>query len=386
MTSRDFREDIEGYRKLKEEITILQKYAVERTWERGLVHRVIERLHPKRLDLVVSEVREETASAKTLRLVSPRGYLPPFQAGQYINLFVTLAGVRTARPYSIVSSPAQTAYYDITVRRVDEGFVSNYLLDEVKPGDRFESTGPEGQFFYNPLFHGHDLVFIAGGSGITPFMSMIRDVTDRGIDRTIHIIYGSRNPGDIIFGDELADRTSRHRNLTYTPVISEPPPSYKGHTGFITAALMQELVGDIGGKMFYLCGPEEMYRFCLPELAAMNVPGKRIRREVFGPPKDISTEPGWPESLSKDTTVTVALRGGPTLSALRGEPLIVSLERAGIAVPNACRSGECSLCRTKLLSGEVFQPAGVKVRKSDRQFGYIHACMAYPLTDLEILI
>jgi len=386
MTSRDFREDIEGYRKLKEEITILQKYAVERTWERGLVNRVIERLHPKRLDLVVSEVREETASAKTLRLVSPRGYLPPFQAGQYINLFVTLAGVRTARPYSIVSSPAQTAYYDITVRRVDEGFVSNYLLDEVKPGDRFESTGPEGQFFYNPLFHGHDLVFIAGGSGITPFMSMIRDVTDRGIDRTIHIIYGSRNPGDIIFGDELADRTSRHRNLTYTPVISEPPPSYKGHTGFITAALMQELVGDIAGKMFYLCGPEEMYRFCLPELAAMNVPGKRIRCEVFGPPKDISTEPGWPESLSKDTTVTVALRGGPTLSALRGEPLIVSLERAGIAVPNACRSGECSLCRTKLLSGEVFQPAGVKVRKSDRQFGYIHACMAYPLTDLEILI
>jgi ferredoxin-NADP reductase len=72
----------------------------------------------KRLELIVSEVREETASAKTLRLVSPRGYLPPFQAGQYINLFVTLAGVRTARPYSIASSPAQTAYYDITVRRV----------------------------------------------------------------------------------------------------------------------------------------------------------------------------------------------------------------------------------------------------------------------------
>lgn len=386
MTNRDFREDIEGYKDLKEEISVLQKYALERTWERGLVNRVIERLHPKRLDLVVSEVREETASAKTLRMVSPGGYLPPFQAGQYLNLFVTLAGVRTARPYSIASSPAQTGYYDITVRRVDEGFVSNYLLDEVKPGDPFESTGPEGHFYYNPLFHGRDLVFIAGGSGITPFMSMIRDVTDRGIDRAIHLIYGSRNPGDIIFGDELADRASRHKNLTYTPVISEPPPSYKGRAGFITAALMGELVGDISGKMFYLCGPEAMYRFCLPELTAMNIPQRRIRREVFGPPKDITAEPEWPKSLSKDATVTIALKGGPTLTALAGEPLIISLERAGIAIPNACRSGECSLCRTKLLSGEVFQPAGVKVRKSDRRFGYIHACMAYPLTDLEIMI
>jgi ferredoxin len=138
--------------------------------------------------------------------------------------------------------------------------------------------------------------------------------------------------------------------------------------------------------MFYLCGPEAMYRFCSPELAAMNISRKRIRREVLGPPKDIAAEAGWPESLSKDATVRITLKGGPTLSALTGEPLIISLERAGITVPNSCRSGECSLCRTKLLSGEVFQPAGVKIRKSDRRFGYIHACMAYPLTDLEIMI
>ena len=85
-------------------------------------------------------------------------------------------------------------------------------------------------------------------------------------------------------------------------------------------------------------------------------------------------------------TFTVRIRGGRTIPARAGEPLMISLERGGVIIPALCRSGECSLCRTKLLSGRVFQPDGVKLRRSDRQFGYIHPCMAYPLQDLEILL
>lgn len=386
MTNRDFRQEIEGYRDIAGEITTLEKYAVEQTGERGLVERIINRLHPKRLTLRVSEIHKETAGTTTLRFVSTDGYLPPFQAGQYINIFVKIDGIRTARPYSISSAPTQTAFYDITVRRVDEGFVSNYLLEDVKTGDLFESTSPDGYFYHNPLFHGKDLVFIAGGSGITPLMSMLREVTDRNLDRRIHLIYGSRDPEDIIFREELEDRASRHHNLTYSPVISEPPAGYEGYTGFINAELIGKLTGDTAGKMFYLCGPEAMYRFCGPELEKLGIPKKRIRQEVYGPPKDITAEPGWPTSVSKEASFRLAVRDGKTIAAMAKEPIMVSLERAGIVIPNSCRSGECSLCRTKLLSGEVFQPQGVKVRKSDRRFGYIHACMAYPLTDLEIML
>ena len=386
MSNRNFRQDIEGYKEIAAEIAVLQKYAVDRKADRGAVERVVNRLHPQRLHLRISEIRKETESTSTLRLVSQDDCLPPFQAGQYINLFVKMGNVSTARPYSISSSPAQTAYYDITVRRVDEGFVSCYLLDKVKPGDSFESTSPAGHFYYNPLFHGSDLIFIAGGSGITPFISMIREVTDRGLDRNIHLIYGSRSSQDIIFCEELEDRALRHQNFTFTPVISEPAPGYQGRTGFITGELIRKLAGNTAAKMFYLCGPEAMYQFCLPELSKLGVPGKRIRREVFGTPKNITAEQGWPASVSGKTSFKLAILGGKTIAARAGESLMVAMERAGLVIPNSCRSGECSLCRTKLLSGDVFQLQGAKVRKSDRHFGYIHACMAYPLTNVEIMI
>ncbi|MCK9274014.1 MAG: FAD-binding oxidoreductase [Syntrophales bacterium] len=384
--NRDFRTEIEGYREIEKELSVLQKYAIQNIRPQELVTRITDRFHPKRIKMRVSEIREETPDARTLRFVPAEGYLPPFHAGQYINVYITAKGIRTARPYSISSSPFQTAYYEITIKRVTGGFVSSYLLDTVNPGDDLETSGPEGHFYYNPLFHGNDLVFIAGGSGITPFMSMIREVTDRGHDRTIHLIYGNRSPDNIIFDAELKERAQRHTNLTVANIISEPPKGYDGYCGLITSELIQKIAGDISGKMFYLCGSEEMNRFCREEFAKLNIQAKHIRSDSFGLPGDITLEPDWPASVRKNESFIVMLNGGVSLTAFAGEPLINALERAGITVPNSCRTGECSLCRIRLVSGEVFQPAGVKVRKSDRRFGYIHACASYPLTDLKIMI
>ncbi len=386
MSKRKIQSQIEGYTEIQQEIEILRKYAIDRAAERGHVTQVINRLHPKVLNLRVSEIREETRSTTTVRLVSQDRYLPPFQAGQSINLFVDIDGVRTSRPYSISSPPNQTGYYDITVRRVADGFVSTYLLDEVKVGDIFQSTSPSGQFYHNPIFHGEDLVFLAGGSGITPFMSMIREITDCDLNRRIHLIYGNRIINDIIFKGEIEKRSARHKNLTVHTAISEPANGYKGLTGFISAELIKELVENHDDKMFYVCGPEAMYTFVLAELEKLGIPGRQIRAEVFGPPADIKSQPGWPEYVSLDDSFDVKIKGNTTIKAKAGEPLMNSLERAGIVVTASCRSGECSLCRTKLISGKVFHHNNVKLRKSDRAFDYIHPCMAYPLEDLEILI
>ncbi len=379
-------EKIEGYAEIINEIDVLRKYPVDRSAERGQVEEIINRLHPKTLNLRLSEIRQETLSTTSLRFVSVDGYLPPFQAGQYVNIFVEIDGIRTSRPYSISSPPNQTGYYDLTVRRIEDGFVSSYLLDEVKVGDLFQSTSPSGQFHYNPLFHGDNLVFLAGGSGITPFMSMIRELSDKDLKRQVHLIYGSRVEDDIVFKKELEERTKRHQNLTVSTVISEPSEGYSGVTGFITADLIKELVKDTSDKMFYVCGPEVMYKFVLAELVKLGIPKRRIRFEVFGPPSDVTKQPAWPETVKGDTTFQISLNNGLTLEAKAGEPLMNSLERFKVTLTTSCRSGECSLCRTKLLSGKVFHPSGVKLRKSDRAFGYIHPCMAYPLEDLEILI
>jgi len=387
MDKPDMKTQIEGYAQLLQENEILRKYALDRTVQKGQVAAAVNRLHPATLELRVSRIIEESESTTTLRLVAADGgYLPPFMAGQYINLFVDIAGIRTSRPYSISSPPSQTAYYDITVRRVPEGFVSIHLLDEVKTGQLFTSTSPAGSFYHNPLFHGDDLVFIAGGSGVTPFMSMLREVTDRGLNRKIHLVYGSRNEADIIFAAELEQRAAAHDNLTVTAVISEPSPAYTGPAGFITGDLLKKLLGELGGKMFYICGPEVMYSFVKAELAKLAIPGRRIRIEVYGPPKDVTAQPGWPEETRADDRFKVTLPGGDVISVAAGEPLMVGLERAGLTLNTSCRSGECSLCRTLLLAGKVFHAPGTKLRKSDSISGYIHPCMAYPLSDLSLMI
>ncbi|OQB99138.1 MAG: NADH oxidoreductase hcr [Candidatus Hydrogenedentes bacterium ADurb.Bin101] len=141
-------------------------------------------------------------------------------------------------------------------------------------------------------------------------------------------------------------------------------------------------MGDLTGRMFYLCGPAALYDFCRQELEALGVPRRRIRQEAYGPPTHIAQSPGWPEAVTEDATFRVTVNGSAAIPARAGETLLTALERAGYAVPSQCRSGECGLCRVRLVSGTVYQPPSVLLRAADRRFGYIHSCAAYPLEDL----
>jgi ferredoxin-NADP reductase len=382
----NFQYFIKGYEDMEKEIDFLRKYGTDYLSQKGVWREAVERLHPRRLKFCVSEIRKETESVATLRLVAVGRHLPPFQAGQYINLLVEIDGVHTGRPYSISSPPSQTAYYDITVKRVNNGFVSNYLLDRVRVGDTLASTGPAGHFYYNPLFHGKRLVFMAGGSGITPFMSMIREVTDRGHNVQIHLLYGCCTPEEAIFHEELVLRAKSHTNFTYDLVISEPLKDCKGLTGFMDAALIKKLGITVESSMFYLCGPGEMYKYCVTELQKLGILRRRIRQEVFGIGPRVCEDPAWQKENVPDASFSVRFSDGRQISACASESLLVAMERAGMVVEHCCRSGECSLCRVKLVSGRVFQPSCALVRKSDRDAGYVHACATYPLSNLEVML
>jgi ferredoxin-NADP reductase len=373
---------------------------VDYTADRDTVQSVVARLHPRRMQLRVTDIIQETPSTKTFRLERLDGPLPPWRPGQYVNVFVDVDGVLTSRPYSISSPPplAETEggpfTLDLTVRDRPGGFVAPYLLNEIQVGDEIETTGPAGSFYHEPLIDGDELVFLAGGSGVTPFMSILRDAVRRRGDtppRQMHLLYGSRVPDDVIYGDELARLAADLPDLHYSLVISEPPPGYGGLTGFLGADLIRDRVGDVAGKTFYICGPNVMYDFCLAALTELGVPRHKIKRELYGPPDDVTREPGWPQDLSAGTLFEVTVEGpslerGKTIQAPAGEPLLNSLERYGIVVPAVCRAGECSACRMRLLSGRVFQPAHTGLRESDREHGYIHACVSYPLEDLRIRI
>ena len=379
-------QEFDGYQDIVDEIKVSRKLGGTVSAAVTAAEEYIRQLHPERLELCVADIIEETSSTKTLRLVSKDNYLPPFLAGQYIALFLEVGGIRTSRPYSISSQPNQVGYYDITIRRVENGLVSNFLLDEVNRGDTLISSGPAGNFYFNPLLHKKTSVCIAGGSGITPFMSMIREIIECGLDRTVYLFYGSKTTEDIIFGDEITRLADKFENIHFVPVIEEPANEYDGACGFITREVLREVLENVEDKSFFICGPQGLYDFCLPQVEDLGVPRRKIKQEMYGAPPNIWQHPGWPADIQPDDTFSVNVRNGIQIKAKATEALLSTLEKNEILVPSLCRSGECSMCRVKILSGEVYQPAGVPVRKSDRQFGYVHSCMAFPISDLEILI
>ena len=386
MRDETFFTQIEGYAEVKRDILSSKKYGTDKLQQSLVASELVQRLHPKTLTLRVSRTIDEVDSVRTIRLVRDEGHLPPFEAGQYINLSVGIDGVQTSRPYSMSSPPSQTAYYDITVKRTDGGFVSNFLLDHLEVGDVLESTAPAGEFHYNPVFHGDDLAMLAGGSGITPMMSMIRQFSSLGSDKKIHLVYICRTPEEVIFSEEIESLAAEHEYFNFTKVISRPKEGYQGLTGHITAELLTSLLKNIEEKTYYLCGPTGMCDAAKRDLLSLGVRPGKIRQENFGESADVTTKAGWPENVKKGTTVNVQVVDGASFEAPIGEPLLNSLDRAGVSVPSSCHSGECSLCRVKLVQGKVFHLADSRERASDKKYGYIHSCSSYPTGDIEIEI
>ncbi|MEU6167837.1 FAD-binding oxidoreductase [Streptomyces tanashiensis] len=342
--------------------------------------RAIDTYHPKRLALTVSEVIEETPSTRTFRLRrTDGGDLPPFLAGQYVAVYAD----GTSRPYALSSSPARLDHYDLTVRRVAGGRISNHLIDTLAAGDPLTTSGPLGTFHHNPLFHGDDLVFLAGGSGVVPAMSMIREIVDRGLGRRFHLLYGSRDPGDIVFREELDALAADDPRIRVDHVIQDPGADWAGPTGFLTAGLISTLTGPLGRRTVYVCGPQALYPYALDQLTALGHPRRRIRFEANGAPADPTRQPHWPADTDPAEEVTVAARG-ITFPTRRGRPLLDALEDAGVRPEAACRSGECGLCRIRVVTGTVHTAEEARLRLSDPPAGYTHSCVAYPLTDVEL--
>lgn len=371
---------------------VAAKQALERSGSdfqevRGEVGNAVVQLHPKRLQLEVAEIIKETPSTHTLRLVAVnRQPLPPFQAGQYINLFVDIDGVRTARPYAMSSSPLQRLHYDLTVKRAEGGFVSGYLLDQITVGQRLTSSGPMGTFHHNPLFHGDDLVFLAGGSGSAPVRSMLLNILERGLTQRFHMIYVNSHTDDVIYAGQLRELAAQHHNFTLSEVITRPPAGYSGRSGRLNREMLAELLGEPDGKMFYICGPTPFNDSCVALLGELGVPRRRMRVEANGAPKWPNAQAGWPEWVAMDDEVQITVQGRGSFRSRVGEPLLNALERNGYFVENACRSGECSLCRIKLVSGTVFNPQQAHLRASDRDFGWIYSCVAFATSDIEVLL
>jgi ferredoxin-NADP reductase len=359
------------------------------------VNLLAQQVRPEKLHLVVTGVRDETASARTFRLApdpdSGTSALPPFRAGQYLSLKTAVNGTPITRPYSISSAPfealRESGFYEITLRRAEDGFLTPYAWEHWQVGTALESSGPTGTFYYEPLRDAHTIVGLAGGSGITAFRSMAREIAYGDLDAELLLLYGS-DVEDILFCDELQQlERDAAGKLRVVHVLSCEPVSLQGcEQGFISADLMRKYA-DVENSSFFACGPQAMYRFLDGELAKLNLPRRRTRRELFGEVHDVASYPGYPTQVADRTFRLTVHMGSATheTSARAGERLLVAMERATLAPPSQCRSGECGFCRSRLISGEVFVvPDSDGRRAADKAFGYVHPCSSFPLSDVEL--
>ncbi len=353
------------------------------------IREVADLLHPDPMPLRVTEIRQTSPYSKTFRFVSENGHLPVFQCGQYASFRLKIGQSELTRPYTISSAPyearGENPFFEITVRRNRPYFVPDWLFENVKVGDVVEGALPFGTFYWEPLRDSRDIVALAGGVGITPFASMAREVAHGTLDMDLTILYGSVSSDDITLKEELAALEGEHVRVVH--VLSGDEPDWQGEKGFLTAELIRKYSAP--DTTYFICGPQVMYRFLHGELAKLDIPKRRVRFEVFGQAKDITTFPGYPMECRDRTYQLTVVRGlrEDVIPAKATESLVVALERAGIRIETGCRSGECGFCRTKVLSGSVYIcPENDGRRGADRDFNYVHACAAYPTGDVKIKI
>lgn len=348
-------------------------------------------IHPGLQHLIVTQVKDLTEDVKLYRLEADRENgcerLAPFGAGSYLTFEMTVGSGRCSRPYSICSSPkdAIKGFYEIAVRRTPRGVVSNYIHENWKEGTRVTAQEPAGEFLYEPVRDAKHVICLAGGTGITPFRSMVKAVLEGSEDFRIDLIYSARKEKELLFREELDGAAGTDERISVRYVLSDEEKAGYG-TGFITKDMVAQAAQDGEPYSVFICGPQKMYRYLDGELKGLDLRKKYVRRELFGEIRDLSDEEDYVRPDADEFTLTVSQNGQRTaIRCRRDESLLCAMERAGIAAPSRCRSGVCGFCHSKLVNGSCYTPAQSDFRReADRLYGYIHPCCAYPLSDLEI--
>lgn len=345
------------------------------------VNELAKRLHPTAQHLKIAEIIDETHDAKSFVLVPDKEKgttaLAPFKAGSYINVRTMLAGSVARRTYSLSSSPKEAleGKYRITVKLKEGGFLSAWLHNEAKVGDTLTATEPGGHITHSSIRDCRRVVALAGGSGITPFMSMAKAIEEGSENFELILLYGARTEADLVFKadfDAIAKATSKVKPVY---VLSEEEKAGYEH-GFITAELVKKYAGTEPYSI-YVVGPGAMCDFLDKELPKLGLAQKFIRME--------RTEDVYDAGAPKNYTLTVHYRDEVlTVPARSDETVLTAFERAGLAVNNKCRVGYCGFCRSRLIKGEYHASRYERLRIADTQYHYFHPCCSYPMSDMDI--
>jgi ferredoxin-NADP reductase len=229
----------------------------------------------------VVESSVETVRVKTIKfdIESWTGH----RAGQHVDIRLTAPdGYQAERSYSI-ASPADSAHVDLTVERLDDGEVSPYLTDELRPGDRIELRGPVGGYFVWEPAQGGPVLLVAGGSGVVPLMAMLRTRVAAGSDAEMRVLLSWRSWDDVIYRDELERLNSDGVTVVHTLTRSQPP-GWTGYARRVDREMLEEVGPAVDAKpQIFVCGPTPFVEAVATALVAIGHEPLRVKTERFGP-------------------------------------------------------------------------------------------------------
>lgn len=340
-------------------------------------------------DLKVKAIVQETKDAISIAFEQPDKKLT-YKSGQFLTLIVSVAGKEVRRAYSLCSSPFVDQDLIVMAKRVDKGLMSNWLPDNLKIGNKLKVMEPMGQFTteYNKENKRH-LILFAGGSGITPMMSIIKSILSQEPESICSLIYCNRDIDSIIFKSEFEKmQTSDEGRLHVIHILDNAPMNWQGYSGLLNHDMLKKLLEripdwGIDKTTYLMCGPEGMMKNVEVLLAELHIPKDKIHKESF--------VTGVLDKEKKETPTTTEFKAREVTIRYDGQEykVMVPPDRAiletaldqGIDLPFSCQSGLCTACRGRALSGKVKLDEEEGLSQSERDEGYVLTCVGHPMTD-----
>jgi ferredoxin-NADP reductase len=239
------------------------------------------RAKPPEMLLPVVRIVDDTPTVRDFRF-DLDGHELIFTPGQFVTITTEVPEHgKVTRAYSIASSPTETRYFDLCIKRFENGVLSPFMFDRIEPGYRFVTKGPFGKFVWNEDM-GERLALIAAGTGIAPLQCMIRYARAKNLGTDIGLLFSNKTYEEIIYRDEL-DRLAREMpkfRVTYT-LTRGAPAGWAGYRRRIDKDMIAAAFPDVAERLCYICGAPEMVNDTVANLKALGVPEERIRTEKY---------------------------------------------------------------------------------------------------------
>ncbi len=342
--------------------------------------------------LRVAEIVPETADANSIRFEIPPELRDTFayKAGQHLTLKADIAGEEVRRNYSLCTAPADQDWM-VTVKRIAGGLFSNWIGDHLRAGDMLDVLPPHGSFTI-PFDAANERRYVgfAGGSGITPIISLIRTALRAEPASRFTLFYGNRDSSSVIFLDALADLKDRYMGrFELYHFLAEEAGDVELFNGMLDQKMcgdaIEQLIGDASAvDEWFICGPGPMMDAAETALLDRSVAKEKIHIERFTadrPSAAVANEIAALQTKAAGTRLSVTLDGRTRRVEFTQANILDSARAAGLPAPFACKAGVCATCRAKVISGKVEMAARYGLTDEEIAAGYVLTCQSVPAGD-----